>query len=141
MSEFIIVRVVVKVMVPFILLFALYVQMHGDYGPGGGFQAGVIFATGVIVYTIVFGIRRAVEALPMAAVMAMVCCGLILYAGTGFAAMALGGEYLNYSALDSADPVHGQHVGIIVIELGVGITVAGVLTAVFLVFAERRARQ
>ena len=141
MSEFILVRVAVKIMVPFILLFALFVQMHGDYGPGGGFQAGVIFATGIIVYAVVFGARRAVEALPMSAVMAMVCLGLIVYAGTGFATMALGGEFLNYSVLDSDAPVHGQHVGIIIIELGVGVTVAGVLTAVFLVFAERRAWQ
>ncbi len=140
MSEFIIVRVIVKILVPFILLFALYVQMHGDYGPGGGFQAGVIFATGIIVYTIVFGIRRASAALPMSVVTAMVCFGLILYAATGFAAMALGGAYLDYGVFDSRSPVSGQHLGIIVIELGVGITVAGVLTAIFFAFAERRER-
>ena len=140
MSEFIIVRVVVKMLLPFILLFALYVQMHGDYGPGGGFQAGVIFATGIIVYTIVFGIRKTMRVLPMALVIAMVCLGLILYAATGFAALALGGEYLNYNVFDSHSPVDGQHVGIIIVELGVGITVAGVLTAIFLVLAERRER-
>jgi len=37
-------QVISKLLIPFILLFALYVQFHGDYGPGGGFQAGVIFA-------------------------------------------------------------------------------------------------
>ena len=37
-------RVVVKLLIPLILLYALYVQFHGDYSPGGGFQAGVIFA-------------------------------------------------------------------------------------------------
>lgn len=140
MSEFIIVRVVVKILVPFILLFALYVQMHGDYGPGGGFQAGVIFATGIIIYTIVFGTRKVMQVLPMPFVIAMVCLGLILFGATGFAAMVAGGEYLNYGAFDSHSPVHGQHVGIIVVELGVGITVAGVMTAIFLAFAERRGR-
>ena len=140
MSEFIIVRVIVKILVPFILLFALYVLMHGHYGPGGGFQAGVIFATGVILYTIVFGVRRALRALPMAAVTAMVCLGLTLYAATGFAALTLGGDYLNYSVFDSHSPAHGQHIGILIVEIGVGITVAGVMTAIFLVFAERRER-
>ena len=48
MNEYLILRVVVKVLIPFILLFALYVQAHGDYGPGGGFQAGVIFASAII---------------------------------------------------------------------------------------------
>ena len=138
MSEHLILRVIVKMLAPLILLFALYVQMHGDYGPGGGFQAGVIFATGIIVYAIVFGVRRATGVLPLAAVGIMISLGVIIYAAVGFAAIGLGGEFLNYSVLDGQDPVAGQHLGIILIELGVGITVAGVLTAVFFVFAERR---
>ncbi len=140
MSDNVIVRVVVKMLAPFILLFALYVQLHGDYGPGGGFQAGVIFATGFIVYAIVFGVRRTIQALPFAAVTAMASLGLALYATVGFVALGLGGAFLDYGALDSRDPVHGQHVGIVLIELGVGVTVAGVLTAVFYTFAERRRR-
>ena len=40
------------------MLFALYVQFHGDYGPGGGFQAGVIFAASFILYGIIYGIER-----------------------------------------------------------------------------------
>ncbi len=137
MSEHLIVRVVSKILIPFILLFALYVQMHGDYGPGGGFQAGVIFATGFIVYAVVFGVKRAIRALPLGLVTAMVSLGLVLYAMVGFAALGMGGDFLDYGALDHQNPVHGQHVGIIVIELGVGITVSGVLTAIFFTFAER----
>ncbi|MBN35509.1 MAG: cation:proton antiporter [Rhodospirillaceae bacterium] len=138
MSEHIIVRVVVKMLVPFILLFALYVQMHGDYGPGGGFQAGVIFATGFIIYGIVFGVKRAIKAMPLVIITTMISAGLILYAMVGFVALGIGATFLDYSALDPHNPVHGQHIGIIVIELGVGITVAGVLTAIFFTFAERR---
>ncbi|MBC6439982.1 MAG: Na(+)/H(+) antiporter subunit B [Rhodospirillales bacterium] len=137
MSEHLIVRVVVKMLVPFILLFALYVQMHGDYGPGGGFQAGVIFATGFIVYAVVFGVRRTIKVLPLPAVTLLISSGLLLYATVGFATLFLGGNFLEYGALDSNNPVHGQHIGIIIIELGVGITVAGVLIAIFFTFAER----
>ena len=138
MSEHLVVRVVTKLLVPFILLFALYVQMHGDYGPGGGFQAGVIFATGFIVYAIVFGVRRAARAMPRSLLTAMVAFGLALYAGVGFAAMIAGGRFLEYGAFDPEHPAHGQHVGIILVELGVGITVAGVVMAVVFAFAERR---
>ena len=53
-----ILRVVSKLLIPYILLFAFYVQFHGDYGPGGGFQAGVIFAAAFILYGLVFGLRR-----------------------------------------------------------------------------------
>ncbi|MEK9751944.1 MAG: MnhB domain-containing protein, partial [Rhodospirillaceae bacterium] len=56
MNEKIILRVVSKFLIPYILLFALYVQWHGDFGPGGGFQAGVIFASGFILYALIFGV-------------------------------------------------------------------------------------
>ncbi len=137
MSEHLIVRVVSKMLIPFILLFAIYVQMHGDYGPGGGFQAGVIFATGFIIHAIVFGVKSTIRALPLSAVTSMVSFGLVLYAMVGFVSLGMGGTFLDHGSLDSHDPVHGQHLGIIIIELGVGITVAGVLTAIFYTFAER----
>ena len=138
MIEHLIVRVITKLLVPFILLFALYVQMHGDFGPGGGFQAGVIFATAFIVYAIVFGVQRTIRVLPLNVLMAMMALGVVLYAGVGFAALAAGGDFLGYGAFDEHDPAHGQHLGILLVELGVGITVAGVMLAIFLTFAERR---
>ena len=55
MKEKIVLRVIARSVLPFILLFALYVQFHGDYGPGGGFQAGVIFSAGFILYGLIFG--------------------------------------------------------------------------------------
>ena len=137
MREHLIVRVIVKMLVPFVLLFGIYVQMHGDFGPGGGFQAGVIVATGFITYSLVFGVTSTIRALPLPFLTLMISLGLILYAGVGFAAMIEGGEFLNYSAFDPAHPEHGQHIGIILIELGVGITVASVMVAIFITFAER----
>ena len=59
-----ILRVVSKLLIPYILLFALYVQFHGDYGPGGGFQAGVIFAAGFILYGLVYGLGAARRVAP-----------------------------------------------------------------------------
>ena len=137
MREHLIVRVVTKLLVPFVLLFAIYVQMHGDYGPGGGFQAGVIFATGFIVYGLVFGTERLNRAASLPILAFGMSAGVLLYAGVGVAAMLNGGAFLDYGALDSHDPVHGQHLGIILIELGVGITVASVMISIFITFAER----
>ena len=56
MDNFPIIRVITKLLMPYILLFAFYVQFHGDFGPGGGFQAGVILAAGLILYGLVFGL-------------------------------------------------------------------------------------
>jgi len=132
-----ILRIVSKLLLPFILLFALYVQFHGDYGPGGGFQAGVIFATGIVLYGLVFGLEAAETALPPRWLQVLMPLGLLLYAGVGVANILLGGEYLNYNTLDAHDPVHGQHLGILLVELGVGITVAAVMVSVFYAFSDR----
>lgn len=127
-------RVVSKLLIPPILLFALYVQFHGDFGPGGGFQAGVIFAAAFILYGLIFGVARAREVIPASATRAMLALGVLLYGGTGVWSMLLGGEFLDYSILAST-PIAGQHLGILLVELGVGITVAGAMTTIFYTFS------
>ena len=123
-------------LIPFIFLFGLYVQFHGDYGPGGGFQAGAIVAASVILYALLEGEARALRAVPMRVLKWLVAGGALLYGGVGVAGMLLGSNFLDYSVLAS-DPIIGQHIGIILIELGVGITVTGVLLCVFHAFAAR----
>ncbi len=131
-------HVVAKQLIPLILLFALYVQFHGDYGPGGGFQAGVIFASGFILYALVFGLNDTLTVLPRRALIYLAAAGVLLYAGVGVAALLAGGNFLDYSAL-LADAVHGQHIGILLIEFGVGMTVAAVMMLIFFTFVERGA--
>ena len=116
--------------IPFIILFALYVQFHGDFGPGGGFQAGVIFCSAFVLYTLIFGIEKAKSTLRPRLLILSSAIGVLLYAGTGIASMLLGANFLNYSVL-AHEPTHGQHLGIILVELGVGITVASVLILIF----------
>jgi multicomponent Na+:H+ antiporter subunit B len=133
----VILRLGAKILIPFILIFALYVQFHGDYGPGGGFQAGVIFASAFVLYALVFGLGNVVRVLPHKVVYILSALGVMIYAGTGFVTMALGGEFLDYNVL-AHDPHHGQHYGILAVELGVVTTVFGVMVAVFYAFAGRR---
>lgn len=122
-------------LIPAILLFALYVQFHGDYGPGGGFQAGVIFASGVILYALLHGIRKAEKIISLTLAKSLAAIGLLLYAGTGVLGIFLGGNFLDYNVL-AHEPTHGQHWGIFFIELGVGITVATVMISIFYSFAK-----
>ena len=130
-------RVVGKIVIPVIFLFALYVQFHGDYGPGGGFQAGVIFAAGMILYGLIFGIESLRRIIPTRVLYALISCGLLLFAAVGLVPMLLGHNYLNYDVL-TQDPLAGQHLGILLVELGVGITVAAVMVTIFIAFAGRR---
>jgi multicomponent Na+:H+ antiporter subunit B len=137
MDDRVILRVGAKILIPFILLFALYVQFHGDYGPGGGFQAGVIFAAAFVLYALIFGLPSAMEVLPAKAAYVCGALGVVIYAGVGFVALALGGNYLDYDYL-AHEPTHGQHYGILGVEFGVLVTVFGVMVAIFYAFAGRR---
>ncbi|MFV1986043.1 MAG: Na(+)/H(+) antiporter subunit B [Gemmatimonadota bacterium] len=137
MTRLTILRVMAKTVIPFILLFALYVQFHGDYGPGGGFQAGVIFAAAFILYALIFGLSQAQRVAPERLVETLIAVGVLIYAGTGIATMALGGAFLEYGVFTPDHPAHGQHWGLLIIEFGVGLTVASVMFAVFSAFASR----
>jgi multicomponent Na+:H+ antiporter subunit B len=134
MEHHLVLRVIAKLLTPLILIFALYVQFHGDYGPGGGFQAGVIFASAFILYSLVFGIENARSVISFNLLRIVSALGLLLYIGVGIVALMSGGHFLEYNVLAS-DPVGGQHIGILLVELGVGMTVATVMMMTFFIFA------
>jgi multicomponent Na+:H+ antiporter subunit B len=143
MRGFPIIRVVSKLIIPYIILFAFYVQFHGDYGPGGGFQAGVIFASAIILFGLVFGLEAAQRVIPPALVERLMAAGVLIYAATGAISMLRGGKFLEYELLEH-QVAHqwlptGQHLGIFLVELGVGITVTAVMITIFYAFAGRKA--
>ena len=136
MNDNIILRVTAKLFIPLILLFALYVQFHGDFGPGGGFQAGVIFAAAFVLYALIFGVEKAKKTAHPNVLQFCMALGVLIYAGTGVASLFLHGNFLDYNVLQH-DPVHGQHLGIFLVEMGVGTPVAAVMISVFFCFAGR----
>jgi len=131
-----ILRVVAKFVLPFILTFGLYVQFHGDFGPGGGFQAGVIVAAAVFLHAIIFGLDQTMRIVPPIVVEIMVPLGVLVFAGVGVAAMMTGLNYLDYSHL-AHDQIHGQEWGVFLVELGVLTTVSGTMIAIFYAVAGR----
>lgn len=130
-------RIVTKMLIPFILLFALYVQFHGDFGPGGGFQAGVIFAAAIILYAMLFGLSTARKVINQSFIQLLTAIGVLLYGCVGLVSLFNGGNFFDYNVL-SSDPVAGQHLGILLIEWGVGCTVASVMIIIFFNFAGHR---
>ena len=136
MKDQVVLRVVAKLLMPMILMFALYVQLHGDYSPGGGFQAGVLFAAGIVLYTLIYGLDAAERVIKPWVAHTMCAVGALLYGGVGIVTMLAGGNFLDYNYL-ADNPQTGQHIGIVLVELGVGITVAGVSITLFFAFAGR----
>ncbi|MFK5997168.1 MAG: Na(+)/H(+) antiporter subunit B [Rhodobacterales bacterium] len=137
MQHHLILRVVTKMLAGAIILFAFYVQFHGDFSPGGGFQAGVIMAVAFVLYGLVFGVSKVQQVFPPWLVHKMVALGVLIYAGTGYVSLFLGYNFLDYTAFSPHSPIHGQHWGIMAVELGVGITVTAVMVAIFYAFASR----
>lgn len=140
MRNYLVLRVAAKIVVPFMLLFALYVQFHGDFGPGGGFQSGVILAAAFVFFALIFGLPTTRRLVPDRLVETGIAAGVLVYAGVGFVGLLLGGNYLDYFVLDR-DPAHGQHRGIFWVEVGVCLTVSSVMLKIFYMFAGRRRRE
>ncbi len=137
MRRHLILRVVSKLLIPFLLLFALYVQFHGDFGPGGGFQAGVIVAAAFVLYALIFGLRAAQKIITPALLEVAVPLGVLIFAGVGVVTWYLGGNFLDYNMLDSHEPSHGQHLGVLLVEVGVLVTVSSTMLLIFYTFAGR----
>ena len=112
MKHNLILRVLAKLLIPVIVLFAFYVQFHGDFGPGGGFQAGVIFSVAFILYAIVYGLDTAERVMPAGVLRVLASLGVLIYAGTGILTLLQGGNFLDYSVL-AENTIAGQHIGIL----------------------------
>lgn len=134
-----ILRVIGKCLIPLILIYGFYVHFHGEVGPGGAFQAGVVLAVALILHALVFGLTQTMRAVPPWFTRSLAAVGVLIYAGVGVWAMLSGGEYLEYQAL-FGEPLgehHGQHAGIIIIEIGVLCAVWGAMTTIFYALAGR----
>ena len=129
-----ILRVCTKVLFAPIILFGLYVQFHGDYSPGGGFQAGVIIASAFILYSVVFGLEEGKQLLPEKINLFFLALGALIYGGVGIISMLLGETFLSYNILGTSAQ-SGQHLGILLVEFGVGLTVCNVMISLFNSFA------
>jgi multicomponent Na+:H+ antiporter subunit B len=131
-----ILRVATKLILPFMLMFAIYVQLHADYGAGGGFQAGAIAGAAVILYALVFGLAPAQRIVTPILVETLVPLGAAVFVAVGVAGWLTGGNFLEYNYL-GYDPVHAQEWGVLLVEVGVFITVSATMVAIFYAFVGR----
>ncbi|WP_341760102.1 Na(+)/H(+) antiporter subunit B [Candidatus Endowatersipora endosymbiont of Watersipora subatra] len=137
MVHHLILRIISKLLIGPILLFGLYVQFHGDVGPGGGFQAGVIFAVAFVLYALVFGLDRLKCLFSEKTIHSLAASGVLIYAGIGIMTMLKKANFLDYNAL-SKSALMGQHLGILVVEFGIGVTVFAVILTIYYGFASRK---
>ena len=131
MKDQVILRIVTKLTIPFILVFGFYVITHGELGPGGGFQGGIVLASAFILYGIVYGVEEMRKIIPRRLSDTLACIGVLLYAGVGTFSILAGYKFLDYTPLKPSDPAGAESWGMTLVEYGVGITVAAVMITVF----------
>jgi multicomponent Na+:H+ antiporter subunit B len=118
---------------PFIQIFALYVITHGHYGPGGGFQGGVILAASMMLLRLSLGEEYEHRRFSPTLAGVVAAVGILIYAIAGLLPLAWGGNFLDYAYL----PIPGlstaelRYHGILIVETGVGMVVWGTLVILF----------
>jgi len=130
----IIIRMTVRIMMPFIQLFGLYVIVHGHYSPGGGFQGGVILGAAYIMLSIAFGLKDSTRYLSEKANAVMGSIGPMIFVGVAIVCALVGGLFLDYSALDKIiplGPIEWRSMGIFLVEVGVGLAVMNIMLSLY----------
>jgi multicomponent Na+:H+ antiporter subunit B len=128
----VVVTTFVRVLIPLAQLFALYVLAYGHYGPGGGFQAGVILAATYILVALALGRQALARRVNEPVCIALAASGVLLYLVTGVGGLTGGSNFLDYSVLPlPVSPVKARYFGILLIEIGVAAAVAATLIVLF----------
>jgi multicomponent Na+:H+ antiporter subunit B len=133
-GENLIIRTAVRLLVPFIQLFGLYVIVHGHYSPGGGFQGGVVLGASFILLALAYDLKTSLRFMPERANNILGNVGVLIYTGIALLCALLGGLFLDYSALDRIIPlgeVEWRSLGIFLVEVGVGIAVMSIMASLF----------
>lgn len=130
LKDFIIIKHSTLFILPYIFLYCLYIQINGDASPGGGFQAGAIFASMIIAFDLVHGQFKLKQYFSTDLLVGMATIGVLIYSMTGMASILFDDNYLNYYSLAN-DKLLAQHIGIFIIEIGVGLCVASVMCLIY----------
>lgn len=132
-----VVRVTAAIVAPFIFMFGIYIIIHGHYGPGGGFAGGVFAAVGVVLPRLTLPDVVSYRLIPASIGPVAGAVGLIIFLGAGIAPMLVGASFLDYGALENVlmDAPRARYLGILIVEIGVGITVFGAMVMIFDVLA------
>ena len=140
LKYFSVLKIVVLFIIPYLILYAIYIQLNGEVSPGGGFQAGVIFASGIIAFDLLNGSKKTCEFFSEKALIICGIFGVLIYASTGLVSFLFDDNYLNYNSIAKTPwvnhPLTGQHIGIFFIEIGVGLTVSSIMCLIYLVLKE-----
>lgn len=130
--------VMVTLMEPLILIYAMYVLFHGETSLGGGFQAGALIALAYIIDVMVIPERKNLFLLPKRNSVALAGVGTFIYALTGILTLFGGGVFLEYGKLPFGIGFAERHsLGILMVETGVTMCVMATIVTILNAIMER----
>ncbi len=131
-----IIKYITSFIIPYIILYSIYIQLNGESSPGGGFQAGVIFASSLIAYDLVYGNRKLSRYFPPNVLISIAVLGVAIYAIVGTISLFFNDNYLNYYSLTNFinDKLLAQHIAIVIVEIGIGLTVSAIMYLIYNLF-------
>ncbi|NVM21644.1 MAG: Na(+)/H(+) antiporter subunit B [Desulfobacterales bacterium] len=133
-SDDVIIKALARLLMPFIVAYALYVVMHGHHSPGGGFQGGVILAAGFVLLVVTHGLEQTRKRMSEKLAGVISSIGVFIYGGIGALCLILGGNYLDYGKLSKillVTPAEARSLGILGVEIGVALAVMAVMYIIF----------
>ncbi|WP_338738826.1 MnhB domain-containing protein [Haloplanus salilacus] len=125
-----IIMTTVRVIAPFVLTLGVFVMFHGASSAGGGFQGGVIAATTVVMLGFAFGIDPVADRLRNEHLGILLLAGVGTFLTIGFGGYLVGDNFLEVGGYESVMH-HGTKYSIELVEVGIGVVVAGVITGLF----------
>jgi len=139
-----IVRNMASPLILFAFIYGLYIIMHGHLTPGGGFQGGAVFASGVALFVVAFGSDYLHKNLKEHNLSVLESSGALVFIGLAFGGLAVVFFYnfLVGSPIFGHIPAFGSNPGdmwtagvIPFMNLAVGLKVLAGLSAILLVMA------
>lgn len=85
---------VARKLAPYMLLFGFYLVSYGDVSPGGGFQGGVVIASGLILLALARDVESAERLFSSKRLSAAEAAAYVLLLGSGVAGLLLGAGFL-----------------------------------------------
>ena len=122
-----------RLLSPYIMVFGWYVIFHGHYSPGGGFQGGALLAASILLIRVSGGRMVSRKQLQEYLNTPLAIIGVLIYFLTGLVAMTSGGYFLDYGQLPipGMEPYWLRYTGILIIEVGIGLTVMAILVMIY----------
>jgi multicomponent Na+:H+ antiporter subunit B len=133
-GDSLIIRTVVRLLVPFIQLYGLYVIVHGHYSPGGGFQGGVVLGSSFILLALAYDLKTSLGFMSERVNRLLGNLGVLIFVGVALLCALLGGLFLDYAALARLIPMAAEEwhsFGIFLVEVGVGLAVMSIMVSLF----------